>query len=213
MTEAVAPAFPARTTFLDRLAKRPFATLFLLCFIAWVPGFFTLPPLDRDESRFAQASKQMIETGNYVDIRYSVGPRYKKPVGIYWLQAASTKLFSEPPYNEIWTYRLPSLIGGFVAVFLAFWCARAFASPPVALIAAALDRLHRGAHRRNQDRQDRCGAAGDGAGFAGVADAILSRRARSQHARRPACGWRWADGSRSRSASCSRDRSSWRCWR
>ncbi len=138
MTEAVAPAFPARTTFLDRLAKRPFATLFLLCFIAWVPGFFTLPPLDRDESRFAQASKQMIETGNYVDIRYSIGPRYKKPVGIYWLQVASTKLFSDPPYNEIWTYRLPSLIGGFAAVFLAFWCARAFASPPVALIAAAL---------------------------------------------------------------------------
>jgi 4-amino-4-deoxy-L-arabinose transferase-like glycosyltransferase len=138
MTEAVAPAISARTAFLERLVRRPFATLFLLCLIAWVPGFFSLPPLDRDESRFAQASKQMIETGNYVDIRYSVGPRYKKPVGIYWLQVASTKLFSDPPYNEIWTYRLPSLIGGFAAVFLAFWCARAFASPPVALIAAAL---------------------------------------------------------------------------
>lgn len=131
---AMAPNSPL----LERLAKRPFVTLFLLCFIAWVPGFFTLPPLDRDESRFAQASKQMIETGNYVDIRYSIGPRYKKPVGIYWMQAASTLLFSKPPYNEIWTYRLPSLLGGFAAVFLAFWCARAFASPPVALAAAAL---------------------------------------------------------------------------
>ncbi len=137
MSDAVAPALSTRTTFLERLAKRPFATLFLLCFIAWVPGFFSLPPLDRDESRFAQASKQMIETGNYVDIRYSIGPRYKKPVGIYWLQVASTKLLSDPPYNEIWTYRLPSLIGGFAAVFLAFWCARAFAPPPIALIAAA----------------------------------------------------------------------------
>jgi 4-amino-4-deoxy-L-arabinose transferase-like glycosyltransferase len=123
---------------LARLAERPLATLFLLCFIAWVPGFFSLPPLDRDESRFAQASKQMIETGNYVDIRYSVGPRYKKPVGIYWLQAASTELFGSKARNEIWTYRLPSLIGGFLAVFLAYWCASAFASPPIALIAAAL---------------------------------------------------------------------------
>ena len=138
MSTAAAPAISTRSALLERLAKRPFATLFLLCFIAWVPGFFSLPPLDRDESRFAQASKQMIETGNYVDIRYSIGPRYKKPVGIYWLQVASTKLFSDPPYNEIWTYRLPSLIGGFAAVFLAFWCARAFAPPPVALIAAAL---------------------------------------------------------------------------
>lgn len=124
--------------FLNALARRPLVTLFLLCLIAWVPGFFTLPPLDRDESRFAQASKQMIETGNYVDIRYSVGPRYKKPVGIYWMQAATTLTLSKPPYNEIWTYRLPSLIGGFIAVFLAYWCARAFAAPPTALIAAAL---------------------------------------------------------------------------
>jgi 4-amino-4-deoxy-L-arabinose transferase-like glycosyltransferase len=128
----------ARSAVLDVLSRWPLATLFFLCFIAWVPGFFTLPPLDRDESRFAQASKQMIETGNYIDIRYSVGPRYKKPVGIYWLQAESTKLFSKPPYNEIWTYRLPSLVGGFIAIFLAYWCARAFAPPPTALIAAAL---------------------------------------------------------------------------
>ena len=54
-------------------------------------------------------------------------------MGIYWLQAASTKLFSDPPYNQIWTYRLPSLIGGFIAVFLAYWCARGFAAPPTAL--------------------------------------------------------------------------------
>jgi 4-amino-4-deoxy-L-arabinose transferase-like glycosyltransferase len=142
MTDAAFPGatFPGASgsRLLDALARRPMATLFLLCLIAWVPGFFTLPPLDRDESRFAQASKQMIETGNYVDIRYSVGPRYKKPVGIYWMQAASTLAFSKPPYNEIWTYRLPSLIGGFIAVFLAYWCARAFAVRPTALIAAAL---------------------------------------------------------------------------
>lgn len=137
MTEAIAPASPA-PNLLDRLAKQPILVLFILCLVAWVPGFFTLPPLDRDESRFAQASKQMIESGNYVDIRYSVGPRYKKPVGIYWLQAATTLSLSKPPYNEIWTYRLPSLLGGFLAVFLAYWCARSFASPPIALIAAAL---------------------------------------------------------------------------
>jgi 4-amino-4-deoxy-L-arabinose transferase-like glycosyltransferase len=134
MSEAMA----ARSPILSLLARWPLATLFLLCVIAWLPGFATLPPLDRDESRFAQASKQMIETGNYVDIRYSVGPRYKKPVGIYWMQAAATLAFSKPPYNEIWTYRLPSLIGGIIAVMLAYWCARALAPPSTALIAAAL---------------------------------------------------------------------------
>jgi 4-amino-4-deoxy-L-arabinose transferase-like glycosyltransferase len=137
MDQAIAEK-SAGSPVLALLARWPVATLLLLCVIAWVPGFFTLPPLDRDESRFAQASKQMIETGNYVDIRYSVGPRYKKPVGIYWMQAASTLAFSKPPYNEIWTYRLPSLIGGFIAVLLAYWCARAMAPPEIALIAAAL---------------------------------------------------------------------------
>ena len=55
--------------------------------LSFLPGFFNIPPIDRDEARFAQATKQMIETGDYVDIRYQDEVRYKKPVGIYWLQA------------------------------------------------------------------------------------------------------------------------------
>lgn len=123
---------------LDMLARRPLPVLLLLCLIAWLPGFFTLPPLDRDESRFAQASKQMIESGDLVDIRYSTGFRYNKPVGIYWLQSAATRIAGSPPYNRIWTYRLPSLIGGAIAIFFVYWCGRAFASPPTALFGAAL---------------------------------------------------------------------------
>src|SRR5215472_3669793 len=60
----------------------------LLCFL---PGFFNIPPVDRDEARFAQATKQMIESGEFVDIRFQDEVRYKKPVGIYWLQAAAVR--------------------------------------------------------------------------------------------------------------------------
>ena len=123
---------------LEAFARRPIPVLLLLCLIAWLPGFFTIPPLDRDESRFAQASKQMIESGDFVDIHYSTGSRYNKPVGIYWLQSAATKIAGAPPYNRIWTYRLPSLIGGMLAILLVYWCGRAFAPPPTALLAAAL---------------------------------------------------------------------------
>ena len=123
---------------LEMFAKRPLPVLLLLCLIAWLPGFFTLPPLDRDESRFAQASKQMIESGDLVEIRYSTGFRYNKPVGIYWLQSAATRIAGSPPYNQIWTYRLPSLVGGVIAIFFVYWCGRAFASPPTALFGAAL---------------------------------------------------------------------------
>ncbi|HTK79369.1 MAG TPA: glycosyltransferase family 39 protein [Rhizomicrobium sp.] len=79
----------------------------------------------------------MIESGDYVDIRFSTVPRYNKPVGVYWLQTASTLLFGHPPYNRIWTYRIPSLIGAILTVLLAYWLVRSFA-PPAAMISAAL---------------------------------------------------------------------------
>jgi len=119
-------------------AARPRRVLALVCLILWAPGVFSLPPLDRDESRFAQASKQMLETGDLVDIRLGHVPRYKKPAGIYWLQAATTAVAGFGDRGAIWTYRLPSLIGGIVAVWLTFWCAGAFLRREVALLSAGL---------------------------------------------------------------------------
>ena len=65
-------------------------------------GVFSLPPLDRDESRFAQATAQMLETGDFVTIRFQEDERNKKPVGIHWLQAASVAAFSDVAAREIW---------------------------------------------------------------------------------------------------------------
>ena len=137
MSEAAQPA-GRLAELLHRLARRPRLALLLFCLALWTPGVLVLPPLDRDESRFAQASKQMLESGNYIDIRFGAVPRYKKPVGIYWLQAATTEVAGLGERDRIWTYRLPSLIGAVAAVWLAFWCAQAFASAEVALLAAAL---------------------------------------------------------------------------
>jgi 4-amino-4-deoxy-L-arabinose transferase-like glycosyltransferase len=99
-----------------------------------------LPALDRDESRFAQSSRQMLESGNFVDIRFGHVPRYKKPVGIYWLQAATTA--AARPFtgrdSAIWTYRLASLLGALLAVWLTVWCARGVAGPEAAFLAGGL---------------------------------------------------------------------------
>src|SRR5262245_26590843 len=67
---------------------RAIAVLLVVALLSFLPGFFSIPPIDRDEARFAQATKQMLENGDYVDIRFQDEVRYKKPVGIYWLQAA-----------------------------------------------------------------------------------------------------------------------------
>jgi 4-amino-4-deoxy-L-arabinose transferase-like glycosyltransferase len=131
----------AAPAWLARLARRPFAVLGLLGLLLWLPGVLSLPALDRDESRFAQSSRQMVESGDVVDIRFGHVPRYKKPVGIYWLQAASTRIAEFFPHvqdDRIWTYRLPSLLGAIAASWLTVWCALAVASAEAGLLAGLL---------------------------------------------------------------------------
>src|SRR6201993_4182883 len=112
--------------------RRATAALLVVALLAFLPGFFQIPPVDRDEAYFAQATKQMIETGDYVDIRYQDDVRYRKPVGIYWLQAAvvntASALGVPNALTTIWLYRVPSLIGAIGAVLATYWCALAFVS-------------------------------------------------------------------------------------
>ncbi|NVK34575.1 MAG: glycosyltransferase family 39 protein [Rhodobacteraceae bacterium] len=110
--------------------------LLALALALFVPGQWTVPPLDRDEPRYTQATKQMLETGDYVDIRFQDQARHKKPVGIYWLQVASIKLTGHDATAPLWVYRLPSLIGGILVVLGSYWMARAFTGPPGALLTA-----------------------------------------------------------------------------
>jgi 4-amino-4-deoxy-L-arabinose transferase-like glycosyltransferase len=100
------------------MRAREYLLLLGLCVAVFLPGFFTLPPLDRDEPRFAQASRQMLESGDFVNIRFQNEERLKKPVGIYWLQSASAALFSATAPDAIWPYRVPSLLGASLAVLL-----------------------------------------------------------------------------------------------
>ncbi len=82
----------------------------------------------------------MIETGDYIDIRYQGDTRYRKPIGIYWLQAAIVNLAGAAGFPEarttIWLYRVPSLIGAIGAVLATYWCALAGVSRRAATLAA-----------------------------------------------------------------------------
>ncbi|MBO0756749.1 MAG: phospholipid carrier-dependent glycosyltransferase, partial [Bradyrhizobiaceae bacterium] len=128
--------------FATRSHGRALALLVVVSFLAFLPGFFHIPPIDRDEARFAQATKQMIETGNYVDIRFQDESRYKKPIGIYWLQAAVVRtaetLGMPDARTKIWLYRIPSLLGAMGAVLLTYWAALAFVSRRAALLAGLM---------------------------------------------------------------------------
>lgn len=121
-----------------KLGVAAYAFLALLCFAFFTPGIATLPPTDRDESLFAQASKQMVESGNYTDIRVQDAPRYKKPIGIYWLQSASARALGAENLDEIFAYRLPSFFGATVAVLMTAALGELLFSPIAGLLAAMM---------------------------------------------------------------------------
>ena len=100
--------------------EKKFYLLLFLCFVIFLQGVFDLPVMDRDEARFATASKTMLHTKDFIDIKMVDEPRYKKPVGIYWLQTFSNYILGSFPYGEIWVYRIPSILGIFTCLIFVF---------------------------------------------------------------------------------------------
>ena len=117
---------------------RPYALLVLLCLGLYLPGLVNLPVTDRDEARFAQATRQMLESHDFLDIRFQNKERNKKPAGIYWLQAASVSLFGNAESNAIWPYRLPSLLGATLASLMTFGLGASLIGRKAALLGAAM---------------------------------------------------------------------------
>ncbi len=131
-------AFPsAALDWLTRSHWRAIAALLILACVSFLPGLASVPPVDRDEARFAQSTKQMLETGNYIDIRLQEYTRYKKPIGIYWLQAAMVKLTGQGPEAGIGVYRLTSLFSALAAVLLTYWATLPLFGRGAGFVAAA----------------------------------------------------------------------------
>lgn len=114
------------------------AALLLLSLLVFLPGLGNLPVIDRDEARFAQASVQMAESGDLLDIRFQDQTRYKKPSGIYWLQTAAIKVFSKDGERRIWVQRFPSVLGALIAIFATYWGGARMIGRRGAVIAAGM---------------------------------------------------------------------------
>ncbi len=133
----------------ERFARSPAAAwvLILLLLAVYVPGMISIPVVDRDEARFAQASRQMFESfalpeqsrdeqaiepddsgrlrggmhaGDWAVPMVGQRPRLAKPPLIYWLQSTSAALLTgfEPLADRIWHYRVPSVASAILACLL-----------------------------------------------------------------------------------------------
>jgi len=90
--------------------------LFLAVLALALPQAALLPLLDRDEPRFAEASREMLQSGNFIVPTFNHAPRYAKPPLIYWCQAVSYTLFGENAFSA----RLPSLLATAGTAWLLF---------------------------------------------------------------------------------------------
>lgn len=112
-----------------------FVLLAVVALLATLPGISRLPPIDRDESRYVQATRQMAETGDYIDIRLQETSRYNKPIGIYWMQSVAVALSGDGAAAPIWVYRLVSSLGIVIAVLGVAWTGMRLFGPDAGTVA------------------------------------------------------------------------------
>jgi 4-amino-4-deoxy-L-arabinose transferase-like glycosyltransferase len=90
-------------------AVRPWVLPLLLAGVLFLGLFFGLgaiPLFDVDEGAFGEATREMLERGDYVSTWLNGQPRYDKPILIYWLQAASVRALGLDEF----ALRLPSAL-------------------------------------------------------------------------------------------------------
>jgi 4-amino-4-deoxy-L-arabinose transferase-like glycosyltransferase len=98
-----------------------YAILFFGCTVFHIVGTWSVPLVDRDEPRFAEASREMIERSDYIVPHFNDQLRLDKPPLAYWAQVASYRMFGENDFAA----RFPSAIAAaLVAMSILAWGTR-----------------------------------------------------------------------------------------
>jgi Dolichyl-phosphate-mannose-protein mannosyltransferase len=97
---------------------RNYILLFFGCLLFHLAGTWSLPLIDRDEPRFAEAAREMRERGDLIVPYFNNQFRFDKPPLTYWFQVASYRMFGENDFAA----RFPTAIAAaLVTVILLAW--------------------------------------------------------------------------------------------
>ncbi len=119
-----------RASLFERILTSPWTLLFVIALsFLWQLG--AMPLYNLDEGAFTEATREMLDSGNFITPHKDGEPRYDKPILIYWLQAASTQLFG---LNEF-ALRLPSALAASIWVFALWGFVRKHIDAPTATVA------------------------------------------------------------------------------
>jgi 4-amino-4-deoxy-L-arabinose transferase-like glycosyltransferase len=118
----------------QKLAAKPLRSTLLLGLILLLAGNWILPLTDRDETRFAEASREMLQRGDYVVPWFNGHWRFDKPILIYWCQSASYRLLGVNAFAA----RLPSVLFTTATALLLVRWGRKVADGRTAFMAGAM---------------------------------------------------------------------------
>ena len=94
--------------------------LTLIGAVLFIPFIGQVHLFDWDELNFAEIAREMIVTGDYLNVQVNFQPFYEKPPLFFWLQVLSMKLFG---INEF-AARFPNALVGIAALNFMFWAGR-----------------------------------------------------------------------------------------
>jgi 4-amino-4-deoxy-L-arabinose transferase-like glycosyltransferase len=97
---------------------RNYIVLFVGCLLFHLAGTWSLPLIDRDEPRFAEAAREMRERADFIVPYFNNQFRFDKPPLTYWFQVASYRVFGENDFAA----RFPTAVAAaLVALVLLRW--------------------------------------------------------------------------------------------
>lgn len=106
--------------------------LALVGLLLFLPGTNLAPLIDRDEPRFAQATREMMQRHEWVVPYFNDEYRFDKPVLIYWMMRPFYALFGA---HEL-TARMPSVLSAILLAWIMFWMGRRWFSARTGFFAA-----------------------------------------------------------------------------
>jgi len=109
-----------------------FAALLVVAIASIAPGLGVATLWEPDEPRFAEATRQMFERGDFLTPYFNGVPRFEKPILLYWLQAIAYAALGPTELAA----RLPVAVMGIGTVLVLYLLGAAIASPRAAFVAA-----------------------------------------------------------------------------
>ena len=110
------------------------AVLWLLLAVVWLGTLGVRPLYKADESRYAEISREMVASGDWITPRLNGFKYFEKPPLQYWASAALFSVLGESD----WVARLWTALIGLAGIALTFYAANRLFGPPLGAYAAAV---------------------------------------------------------------------------